>query len=314
MQSFHAPSPIGKLALAVVTAPERASHSALIASPQSQALGGSQIMTGIREDAMRTLLQTGADAGVKIIATRPEADTERLLGQAWPFPSPFRVSVRTVSVSEGVDRVEARARRSLERLGLPRGEVLLISNAADLAGAEGRALWDRLKALKDRGLYRRIGFCATMEDGPALLARRFQPDVVQIPCNVLDQRPVTEGVLNDLAAQGVEVHIASVFARGLLFASRESLPPHLAAHGVALSRSRRRLAEARVDPMQAALAFALGLPPAAAVIASVASAAELRAIVAAAHAPRPDLDWEALALEEPAALAVGPRIAVSNAA
>ena len=295
-------SPVAKLALAVVTEPERVTGS-VAAAP-----------VGAREEAMRFLLQTAADAGVGVVATRPAADTERLLGQAWPFPSPFRVTVRTVPVGEGLDRVEARARRSLERLGLPRGDVLLVSNAADLAGAEGRALWDRLKALKDRGLYRRIGFCATMEDGPALLARRFQPDVVQIPCNLLDQRPVTEGVLNELAGQGVEVHVSSVFARGLLFASRESLPPHLAAHGMALSRTRRRLAEARVDPMQAALAFVLGLPPAAVVIASVASAAELRAILAAAHAPRPDLDWDALALEEPAALAVGPRIAISNAA
>lgn len=265
---------------------------------------------------MRTLLQTGAEAGVAIVATRPEADTERLLGQAWPFPSPFRVTVRTVSLSEGLDRVEARARRSLERLGLPRGDALLISSAADLAGADGRALWDRLKALKDRGLFKRIGFCATMEDGPALLARRFQPDIVQMPCNLLDQRPVSEGVIGDLATLGVDVHVSSIFARGLLFAARESLPAHLAEHGVALSRTRRHLAESRIDPMQAALAFALGLPPVGAAIASVGSAAELRAILAAAHAPRPDLDWDALALTEPAAhsLSRAVRIPVSNAA
>ena len=295
-------SPVAKLALAVVTEPERAAGS-VMAAP-----------VGAREEAMRFLLQTGADAGVSVIATRPDRDGERLLGQAWPFPSPFKVTVRTVPASEGLDRVEARARRSLERLGLPRGEALLVSSAADLAGAEGRALWDRLNALKDRGLYRRIGFCATMEDGPALLARRFEPDVVQMPCNLLDQRPVTEGVLNDLAGLGVDIHLSSVFARGMLFASRESLPPHLADHGAALSRTRRRLAEARVDPMQAALAFALGLPPAAAVIASVASAAELRAVLAAAHAPRPDLDWDALALTEPAALTSGPAFRISNAA
>ena len=65
---------------------------------------------------MRFLLQTGADAGVKLIATRPEGDNERLLGQAWPFPSPFQVTVRTVALSEGLDRIEARARRSLERM------------------------------------------------------------------------------------------------------------------------------------------------------------------------------------------------------
>ncbi|CAN5179279.1 bifunctional regulator KidO [soil metagenome] len=293
-------SPVAKLALAVVTEPERATPAPV----------------GAREEAMRTLLQTGAEAGVSIVATRPEADTERLLGQAWPFPSPFQVTVRTVSLSEGLDRVEARARRSLERLGLPRGDALLISSAADLAGADGRALWDRLKALKDRGLFKRIGFCATMEDGPALLARRFQPDVVQMPCNLLDQRPVSEGVIGDLASMGVDVHVSSIFARCLLFAARENLPDHLAEHGAALSRTRRHLAESRVDPMQAALAFALGLPPVGAAIASVASAAELRAILAAAHAPRPDLDWDALALNEPAAhsLSRASRIQVSNAA
>lgn len=263
---------------------------------------------------MRALLQTGADAGVRLIATRPAGDSERLLGQAWPFPSPFAVSVRTVPLAEGLDRVEARARRSLERMGLPRGDVLLVSAAGDLAGAEGRALWDRMRALKDRGLYRRIGFVATMEDGPTLLARRFQPDVVQIPCNILDQRPAAEGVLADLSGLGVSVHVSSVFARGLLFSNSEALPPHLAECGVALSRTRRRLAEARIDPMQAALAYCLGLPFTDAVVASVASAAELRAVLAAAHAPRPDLDWDALALREPAALTADPRIAVSSAA
>jgi len=298
VKPLSAQSPAGKLALAVITEPERTAPAPV----------------GAGEEAMRFLLQTAADAGVHLIATRPDRDGERLLGQAWPFPSPFRVTVRTVPLSEGVDRVEARARRSLERLGLPRGDVLLVSHASDLAGAEGRALWDKLRGLKDRGLFRRIGFCATMEDSPALLARRYQPDVVQIPCNLLDQRPVTEGVISDLAAAGVDVHVSSVFARGLLFASSESLPPHLAAHGLALSRTRRRLAEARVDPMQAALAFALGLPPAAAVIASVASAAELRAILAAAHAPRPDLDWGAMALTEPSAFTATPRLVVSNAA
>jgi aryl-alcohol dehydrogenase-like predicted oxidoreductase len=302
VRSPDSSSPTARLALAVVTEPARALDS-FMAAP-----------VGAREDAIRTLLQTAADAGVGLIATRPHGDGERLLGQAWPFPTPFAVSVRTVPLSEGLDRVEARARRSLERMGLPRGDVLLVSGAGDLAGGEGRALWDRMKALRDRGLYRRIGFVATMEDGPTLLARRFQPDVVQMPCNILDQRPVTEGTLSDLAGLGIDVHISSVFARGLLFASRENLPPHLAGQDVALSRTRRRLAEARIDPMQAALAFCLSLPPAAAVVASVASAAELRAVLAAAHAPRPDLDWEALALQEPAALMAGPGMQISNAA
>lgn len=291
-----APPLIDKLALAVVHQPERA-----IPEP-----------TGAREESLRLLLQTAADSGVTRVATRPDGDGERWLGQAWPFPSPFQVSVRTVSVSDGVDRVEARARRSLERLGLPRGDLLLVSSAADLAGAEGRALWARLLALKDRGLYRRIGFCATIEDGPALLARRFQPDVVQLKCNLLDQRAQRSGVLSELAALEVAVHAASVFADGLLFMSGEALPLEMHRYAPTLSRIRRRLAEARVDPMQATLAYAMGLPEVSAVVAGIASAAELRAVIAAAHAPTPDLDWASMQLE-PAAAAADPR-RISNAA
>jgi len=281
--------PVDKLALAIVHAPERA-----IPAP-----------AGAREESLRFLLQTAAESGVTRVATRPDGDGERWLGQAWPFPSPFQVSVRTVPVSEGVDRVEARARRSLERLGLPRGDALLISNAGDLAGTEGRALWDRLVALKDRGLYRRIGFYAGVEDGPALLARRFQPDIVELKCNLLDQRAQHSGVLSELAALDVTIHASSIFADGLLFMNSEALPVEMHRYAPALSRIRRRLAEARVDPMQATLAYALGLPQVSAVVASVASAAELRAVVAAAHAPAPALDWAALQLEPATASAAG---------
>ncbi|MDI1325312.1 MAG: aldo/keto reductase [Brevundimonas sp.] len=286
----RAPIPVDKLALAVVHAPDRA-----IPAP-----------AGAREESLRFLLQTAADSGVTRVATRPDGDGERWLGQSWPFPSPFQVSVRTVPVSDGVDRVEARARRSLERLGLPRGDALLVSSASDLAGTEGRALWDKLLALKDRGLYRRIGFCASVEDGPALLARRFQPDVVQLKCNLLDQRAQRTGVLSELAALDVTVHASSIFADGLLFMNSEALPVEMHRHGPTLSRIRRRLAEARVDPMQATLAYALGLPEVTAVVASVASAAELRAVVAAAHAPTPALDWASMQLEPATATAAGP--------
>ena len=301
----RAPSPIDKLAVAVVHEPARASAYA-------------PLPAGAREEALRFLLQTAADAGVTVVATKPDGDGERRLGQAWPFPSPFQVTVRTVPITEGVDRVEARARRSLERLGLPRGDALLVSGADDLAGAEGRALWDRLQALKARGLYRRIGFRATLEDGPALLARRFEPDLVELPINLLDQRVQHTGVLSELAGLGVAVHATSVFADGLLFISGEPLPPEMAGHAHALSRIRRRLAEARVDPMQATLAYVMGLPEVSAVVASVASAAELRAVVAAANAPTPGLDWAALQLEPATAAAAGPGLAsrarVSSAA
>lgn len=285
------PSPTDKLALAITHEPERVAD-----------FGYGRPSPGAREEALRHLLQTAADAGVTRIDTHPDGDAERLLGQSWPFPSPFQVSVRTISLNHGLDRVEARARRSLERLGLPRGDTLLVGQASDLAGAEGRALWERARALKDRGLFRRIGFRATLDDGPALMARRLQPDVVQLPINLLDQRAEHSGTLDDLAAQDVDIHASAVFAGGVLFMPGETLPSRLKGHAPFLSRIRLRLAEARIDPMQATLAYVLGLKPVARVVAPVGSAAELRAVLAAAHAPAPSLDWSSLQLSQPAEL------------
>jgi len=248
-----------------------------------------------RESGLAQLLQTAADGGIRKILTRPSGDDERSLCQAWPFPSPFQVSVTTLEATAGPDRIEARARRSLERLGLPRGDVLLVRDVRDLAGAEGRALWARLTALKDRGLFKRIGIRTRLDDSPVLVARRFQPDLIQLPLNILDQRARRDGVLTSLAEQDVAVQLASVLANGLLFAGSDEMVGASAADVVLLSRLRRRLAEARLDPMQAALAYAAdsltGMAEGSSLLAWVTSAAETRALLAAVNAPRPDLDW-----------------------
>ena len=282
-------NPVERLALAVAVEPDRQRPL-----PLRQ-----------REDAVRQILQTAADAGISMVATKPSGEGERLLGQSWPFPSPFRVSVRTVQLAEGLDRAEARARRSLEHMGLPRGDVVLVQSASDLAGEEGRALWKRLQGLKDRGLFRKVGFIANIEDSPAVLARRFQPDVVQLPCNVLDQRARKNGTIDSLAEMGVDVHLSSVFAKGLLFTTSDRLPENYRAFAPYLSRVRRRMAEARVDPMQAALTFGLNLEGVERVIVKVSSPAQLRAILAASYAPCADIDWSSMALDDPSGAMLG---------
>lgn len=257
----------------------------------------------VPEDEVRAILDTAGVNPVRVIDTAPAyGDSERVLGQSWPFPIPFRVVTKTVSAAEGLDRVEVAARRSLERMGLPRAYGLLVHNVDELLGPDGPALWDRLQSLKGEGLFQKIGFSAYASDEPLLLARRFRPDLVQLPCSLLDQRLSRDGALRGLADLGVEIHLRSVFLQGLLFLDRDRLPPALADAGPRLSRIRRCLAEAGADPMRAALAYAQTRPEASAVILGVTSSAELRAILAASAAPAPDLDWRELALDHPVAL------------
>jgi aryl-alcohol dehydrogenase-like predicted oxidoreductase len=269
--------------------------------------GSGKTTARVREGEVRAILDAAAESGISLIDTGPRhGDAERVLGQSWPFPSPFKVVCKTIPLAEGLDRVEARARRSLERMGLPRGYALLVDHAEDLMGADARLLWGRLERLKDEGLFQKIGVCARGGDETLHLARRFRPDVMQVACSLLDQRPARDGVLGELRALDVEIELRSVFLNGLMFMPREALPAALAHAGPRLSRIRRMLAEAGTDPLHAALAYAITRPEASAVIVGVTSAAELRAVCAAADAPSPQLNWRDFALDD--AVALDPRL------
>lgn len=248
-----------------------------------------------------------ADAGVRLVDTAAEwGGSEAALGAVLPRDPSFRMVTKTAPIAQGVEAVERRARASLQRLGVERAHAILVHRAGDLLGPDGAALWVRLRRLKDEGLYDKIGVAACVCDDPVSLARRFKPDLMQLPASLGDQRLIANGALEEIAGRGVEIHLRSALMRGLLFQPDPELArgalQALAAMTPAVSRARRTLAEAGVDPLQAALAFALGRPEASAVIVGVATPNELRAILAAALAPAPQVDWSALAWDQPCLL------------
>jgi len=245
--------------------------------------------------ARLTMLDTAASYG----------DVEALIGRLAPRAHSLRMMVRTVSAAAGASAVEAGARASLRRLGLSRGYAVIVGSGDDLLGPEGPNVWRRLRGLQEEGLFEHVGVSLKVEDAPVALARRFRPDIVQVPMSVLDQRLVANGDLARLSDLGAEVQLRSIFQHGLLFTPRDGLPAGLADAGPRLSRARRYIAEAGADPLQAALAFALSRPEAARIIVGAGSAAELRAILAAASAPLPKLDWGQLAMDPPTARHVG---------
>jgi aryl-alcohol dehydrogenase-like predicted oxidoreductase len=272
-------------------------------------LGAAQFGAGHTPTARRAataevgrILQSAAAGGVQLLDSAGSAEAEAIIGRACPRPNPFRLTVITAPLHDGVEAVEAAVRLSLKTLQVERADTLIVRRGSELFGANGPALWDRVKRLKAAGLFDRIGVAAEPGEDALGIARRFRPDVMQLPASLLDQRLIQQGALAEIAALGVEVVLRSIFLQGLLFLPRDGLPAGLAEAGPRLSRIRRTIAEAGADPMQAALAFALARPEASAVVVDVASAGELGAILAAASAPAPQLDWDDLALDHAVAL------------
>lgn len=256
------------------------------------------------EAEVRDMLAAAARAGLGVLDTGAASmHGEAVLGAVMPRPAGFRITVKAPRGDRGPMFVESETRASLARLGLTRADAVMVQSAGDLFSPYGSAWWSCLKTMRDDGLFARVGISAYASDDPVGLARRFQPDLIQAPASLLDQRLLVDGSLATVRDMGVDVHLRSIFLNGLLFLPPDRAPSQLGAAAISrLSRARRLIAEGRSDPLQAALGFALSRPEASAVIVGAATIGELNAVIAASAKPPPDLDWDGMALEDPEAV------------
>lgn len=185
----------------------------------------------------------------------------------------------------GINWLEQRLRRSLHHMGLARAEAAIIDRADDLMGARGDALWERLLRLKDEGIVRQVGISCRPNDPVVAIARRFRPDVIQVPISLLDQRLERNQSLSALKDMGITIEAHCLFMQGLIFLSPLDLPDHLKAFSAPLTHLRRRLMIEKSDPLHAALHYVGSLPEIDRIWIGVQSAAELKAILAAAKGP-----------------------------
>jgi len=167
------------------------------------------------------ILSIAARAGISVLDAQVSfGQAETTIGRIMPRPCPFRVTIKAGRCDRGPDYIEDEARAALRRLRLDKADAIMVQAAGDLFGQHGEAVWDRLRTLRDEGLFRAVGVSCFASDDPVGLTRRFKPDIIQAPVSLLDQRLIVSGALAEIAGLGVEVHLRSIFLQGLLF-----LPP-----------------------------------------------------------------------------------------
>lgn len=243
------------------------------------------------EEAGR-ILSRAYEAGLRVIDTAADYGvSEETLGTAAKDWSGWRVVTKTARPG-GAPQVEPSLRASLRRLRLGSVDGLLAHHAEDLLGAAGSGVYSELRRLKEQGLVRRIGSSVYTGDQIDALLSRYELDLVQVPFSVLDQRLISGGHLRRLKDRGIEIHARSVFLQGALLMAPQDLPPALAAARAHLERYRRRLAELRLSPVEAALGFALSIPEIDVAVCGMESLAQLEELVRAASRRA---DFQALA-------------------
>jgi len=249
------------------------------------------------------ILAVAHESGIRVLDTAASYGTaEEALGRAMRPADHFDIVTKTLPLSQGLQEVESRARRSLEYLGRKPADALLVHAAQDLVSPDGPRLWKLLQRLRDEGLFKRIGISAYVADKPIELARRYRPDLMQVPFSILDQRLKQNGELASLKELGIEIHVRSIFLQGLLLMDPKKLPPDLTHAGPALAATHARIAQAELTKIAAAVGFVLAQKEVDFAIVGVTSRAELSEIVTASVADLGELDGSACAIDDPLTL------------
>ena len=255
-------------------------------------------------DVIAEIVATAFEEGVEYFDTAFGYGTaESVLGEALKLM--HRQDARVISkvaplpnaagVEAVLDSIRSQATMSVERLGVPSLEALLLHRASDLNTPEGPALWDLLETLKAQGATRKIGVSVyEAKEIDDLLARRVRPDVIQLPMSVADQRLHRSGHLQALGEQGIEVHVRSIFLQGVLLAPEDSTGRTFAPvkrHIAAL----QEIAEFHsCSPAAVCMQYVAALPGVERIVVGCNSTAQLRELITAAQtAPPPteqDLD------------------------
>ncbi|MEK5030766.1 aldo/keto reductase [Paenibacillus sp. FSL R7-0302] len=184
------------------------------------------------------LLQYALSSGIGYLDTAPGyGDSESIIGDCLEGADPQsrpQIVTKLPSVQRlGLHTEEARrrfvtssVRSSLNRLKCSALDVCLLHDPLDLPYQGGEIL-RMLQELKQQQFIRRIGVSVYDAEDIANFMRAEDLDSIQIPLNVLDQRWITNGMLERLARKGTEIFVRSVYLQGLLLMAPEQLPAGL---------------------------------------------------------------------------------------
>ena len=237
------------------------------------------------------ILCAADDYGIRFLDTAAAyGESEAVLGQVMDTGADFSIITKTPVLDHSADlreQVHRSFQRSLARLRQRSVYGLLAHRCDDLLADDGDRFYSALCELKENGSVANIGASIYSPDQAEALLQLYKIDIVQLPLSILDQRMLKSGVIEHLAAEGVEVHVRSCFLQGVILMAPADLPPHLQPLAPKLTRFQCAMTEAGMTPLAGALAFARHCPGVRAVVVGVCSKTQLDEIAAAAIARFP---------------------------
>ena len=232
-----------------------------------------------REEVAR-ILDTAAGHGIDAIDTAiAYGQSELVIGETAQnrFNIISKLPPLPSDVSNVSEWVHMQVDASLSRLKCTSLDALLLHRPQDLTGRHGSELYAAISSLKIEKIIRRFGISIyTPEELPGIIGT-FDIDVVQAPLNVFDRRIL--GVIDQLTALDIEVHVRSVFLQGVLIAKPEDRPQRFNQWSEHFAMFDEWVNSSGMSAMACCLGFALQQPGIAKLVIGTTSATSLAEIM-----------------------------------
>ena len=232
-----------------------------------------------REEVAR-ILDTAVDHGIDAIDTAiAYGQSESIIGET--AQNRFKIISKLPPIPSDVPNVSQWVRTqvdaSLSRLKCKSLDALLLHRPQDLTDAHGTELYAAINSLKVEKIIQRFGVSIYAPDELNGIIGTFDIDVVQAPLNVFDRRIL--GVISQLTALNIELHVRSVFLQGVLIAKPENRPQRFQPWSEHFARFDEWVLSTGVSAMACCLGFALQQTRVAKLVIGTTSATSLAEIM-----------------------------------
>lgn len=171
------------------------------------------------------ILNYSYKTGIKTIDTAINYGvSEKIIGKSqnkeWKIISKIpKIPCKTKKIDVYLNKIINKSIRNLNNKKL---YGILIHNPDDLLNKRGPEIYKSLLKIKNKKLIKKIGVSIYNFEHIDILTKKFKLDIIQIPFNLIDRRLLNRKILKNLKSQKIEIHVRSIFLKGLLL--EEKLP------------------------------------------------------------------------------------------
>lgn len=204
-------------------------HFALGTAQFGQSYGICNKNGAIEEESAKAILKAAFENNITTFDTaNMYGNSETVLGAALKATKPPAntpaIITKYYADADKLDALRTQFAESQNALGAENIYGILIHNADCLLDSKGARIWDALEKLKQDHKISKIGVSVYDPETLQKLVATYPIALVQLPCNMLDQRFLSADIQQLKQRHGLEFHARSLFLQGLLLSPVTALP------------------------------------------------------------------------------------------